>query len=411
MARTGYSTQSETDKPLNVFAALRKDASQTKASSAETLPTDSLSILTMSSLGRLGRFGNQVFQYAFLRICARESGARVECPPWIGQMLFGHADPPISRRLRPAIERGEFGESLFDLIPEFVPYVEKLAELDSCRVGSEALAHGQQNVDLWGFFQLPTYLFAPHKEFFRSLFQPVPELSTPLCRALETLRAQGNTIVGIHIRRGDFITEPRTGFALVFPAKWYREWLESIWRELDRPLLFVCSDDLDRVLPEFESFSPMSWRDLELNLPAEMGELSFYTDFFLLSNCDIVCISNSTFSFAAAMLNTNGRTFVRPHWDLSTKFTRFDPWSSQPVLWFGGQRAKFLKSSWSVLRLTYLTQGFPAALKTMCYYLPNSYLRLLGLRIYLAYQVQGAVGVVRSLLCTLGWRSVWERRR
>jgi hypothetical protein len=365
----------------------------------------------MSSLGYLGRFGNQIFQYGFLRICAKESGARVQCPRWIGQKLFGHADEPVSRRLPPAIERGEFGESLFDLIPEFVPYVEQLAELESCRIGSEALKNPPRNVDLWGFFQLPTHLLKPYREFFCSLFQPVSELRVPLNGALERIRARAKTIVGIHIRRGDFITEPRTGFALVFPARWYREWLESVWPELDRPLLYLCSDDLDSILAEFRDFSPVTWRDLELNLPENLGDLSFYTDFFLLSRCDLVCISNSTFSFAACMLNRIGGTFIRPHWDLSSRFAAFDPWNSQPVFWFGGTKARFLKSSSNVLRVTYRTQGFGAVRKSMFYYLPKSHLRFFVLRIYLAYQTKGAAGVGRSILSTLGWRSVLQIQR
>ena len=257
---------------------------------------------------------------------------------------------------------------------------------------------------------MPTHLLKPHREFFFSLFKPVPELSIPLSRALENIRSRAKTIVGIHVRRGDFITEPRTGFALVFPAKWYREWLESVWQELDRPILYVCSDDLDTVLPEFQSFSPVTWRDLQLNLPEGLGDLSFYTDFFVLSHCDVVCISNSTFSFAASMLNTNGSTFVRPHWDFSSRFAPFDPCNSHPVLWFGSTKAKFLKSSWNVVRLTYLTQGFAAVLRTIFYYLPKSFLKVFALRIYLAYQIEGAAGVGRSILHALGWRSVWEKR-
>ena len=80
MATSKYSARSEIEKPLNVFATFRRDASETRASS-KILPTNNLPVVTMSSLGRLGRFGNQIFQYAFLRICANESGARVECPP------------------------------------------------------------------------------------------------------------------------------------------------------------------------------------------------------------------------------------------------------------------------------------------------------------------------------------------
>jgi hypothetical protein len=106
----------------------------------------------MSSTGQLGRFGNQLFQYAFLRLCAEKSGARVECPAWVGQTLFGHQDPTISKRLPPAIERKDEEENLFDVIPEFIPYLEKLANAKSSRVEGEALNTGLVNVDLWGFF-------------------------------------------------------------------------------------------------------------------------------------------------------------------------------------------------------------------------------------------------------------------
>ena len=75
------------------------------------------------------------------------------------------------------------------------------------------------------------------------------------------------------------------------------------------------------------------------------------------------------------MLNTNGSTFIGPHWNLSSRFSPFDPWNSHPVLWFGGTKAKFVKSSWNVVRLTYLTQGFAPVLRTILYYLPKSSLR------------------------------------
>jgi hypothetical protein len=152
-------------------------------------------------------------------------------------------------------------------------------------------------------------------------------------------------------------------------------------------------------------------RDLQLNLPEGLGDLAFYIDFFILSRCEVVCISNSTFSFAACMLNMNGSIFIRPHRDLSSRFTPFDPWNSQPVLWFGGTKAKLLKSSWNVLRLTYRTQGFAAVLRSIFYYLPKSHLKVFALRIYLAYQMKSVVGVGKSILCILGWRSLWEKRR
>lgn len=409
MKNPKYTTKSETNRVFSVFESFNQDAEKIKSSSANDPECPSSEpVLTMSSLGQLGRFGNQLFQYAFLKICAQKSGAKVECPPWIGQTLFGHNDTLISKRLPPAIECRDVGESLFDVIPEFIPYLEKLADAKSCRVNVQALEHGLVNVDLWGFFQVHTSLLKPYQEYFRSLFQPVSDLKFSLEDGLNLLQSKGKTIVGIHIRRGDFITVPLAGFTLVIPSKWWRDWLDKIWSELENPVLFLCSDDLDTIIHDFDKFAPVTSRDLNVKLPERMKNLNveFYIDFFLLSNCDIVGISNSIFSFTACMLNDRGKMFIRPHWDFSTKFTVFDPWNSEPLLRLGGKEPKFFKSLAEVSYITYITQGVWAMLKCLFIYAPISYVKGWGLRAYLGYKIQGAVGVIKSFLSILGWHSV-----
>jgi hypothetical protein len=99
-----YIANSELERLSSVFSKLTQDAQTTKASVVNDSLNDDSPVLMMSSIGQLGRFANQLFQYVFLRICAEQSGARVECPAWIGQTLFGHQDAPISWRLPPAIE-------------------------------------------------------------------------------------------------------------------------------------------------------------------------------------------------------------------------------------------------------------------------------------------------------------------
>ena len=163
IANPNYTSKSETERIFSVFDGFTKDAEKTTSSLVNEAQSDHQPVLTMSSIGQLGRFGNQLFQYAFLRICAEKSGATVECPPWIGQTLFGHNDAPISKRLPPVIERKDVGESLFDVIPEFIPYLEKLADAKSFRVGSEVLETGLANVDLWGFFQFHTRYLKPRR--------------------------------------------------------------------------------------------------------------------------------------------------------------------------------------------------------------------------------------------------------
>lgn len=410
MSNSKYTTRSETERVFSVFDTFSKDAEETKSSSAKDTTIHDQAVLTMSSIGKLGRFGNQLFQYAFLRICAEKSGARIECPSWIGQTLFGNNDAPISKRLPPAIEFREVGESLFDVVPEFIPYLEKLADAKSSRIGSEALNSGLANVDIWGYFQFHTRYFKPHQQYFCSLFQPVSELKSPLENGLNILRSKGQTIIGIHIRRGDYISNPRDGYTLVFPIKWYCEWLDEIWDELEYPVLFLCSDDLESVIHDFKKFSPITWKDLDIQLPERMKELDieFYIDFFMLSNCDLVVTSNSNFSFVACMLNEKAKMFIRPNWDFSAKFIAFDPWDSDPLLWLGEEQPKLFKSWAEVLYITYVTQGIWAMLKSIFLYLPKNRIKGWVIRAYLGYQVKGILGVIKSLLYTLGWRSVWK---
>jgi Glycosyl transferase family 11 len=410
MTNPKYRTESETERVFDIFETFNKDAKDVQSPLSADLEGAGQSVLTMSSLGQLGRFGNQLFQYAFLRICAQKTGSLVECPPWIGQMLFGHNDAPISRRLEPAIECKNDEEILFDVVPELVPHIEKLAGTKIRRIGSETLEQGITNVDLWGFFQISTHLLAPYQDYIRSLFQPVSDLKSPLEEGLQILRSRGKTIIGIHIRRGDYITQARTGFTLVFPESWYCEWLDKIWNDLEDPVLFLCSDDLDRILPAFEKFSPVTSRDLQVELPERMqnANIEFYIDFFILSNCDIVATSNSIFSFAACLLNERGQMFVRPHWNFSTRFIVFDPWDSEPLLWVGDQKPKFFKSLPEIISTTYATQGVWSTLKCLFLFVPGNYVKEWAIRVYLGYQIQGFVGVVKSLASILGWRSMWN---
>lgn len=387
---SAYSKRSETDRIFRALDSLGQTVE------IVTPSTSDQSILTMSSLGKLGRFGNQLFQYAFLRICARQAGAQVECPSWIGQSLFGHAEPPISQQLAPAIEQLDQGETLFDAIPEFISYIEKMAGASSIRVGVEALEQGLSNVDLWGFFQVHTRFLQPHQAFFRSLFQPVPDLRDALEIGLAQLRSRGKTIIGLHIRRGDFVRLPLAGFTLVVPLEWWCEWLDRLWSELDQPVLFLCSDELERVLPAFAKFAPVTCNDLSIALPEQLQAINaeFYIDFFVLSQCEVVGISNSIFSFAACLLNERGQRFFRPCWDFSTKFVQFDPWDSLPLLYVGGQ-PKLLKSIHEAATVALATQGKIGLLKCLCLQMPISVTKQWLIKIYLRYQVAGLRGVFR----------------
>ncbi|MEZ2279041.1 MAG: FkbM family methyltransferase [Microcoleus sp.] len=262
------------------------------------------SVITMSTLGTNGRFANQIFQYAFLKIYAKEHQLKLQTSEWIGQYLFGHQEPVISRDLPqvkdPYSEIDDLAKAIKD--NSITPYT---------------------NVDFWGYFQYHTSCYAPHKDYFCSLFQPVPGVKTKLQLAVQSLHAKGKTVVGLHLRRGDY------GYNEFFitPNEWYKKWLQEIWGSLEQPVLFIASDEIDKVIGDFREYNPITSKDLGIELP----EAPFYPDFYLLSQCHIVAISNSSFSFAACMLNEDGKLFVRPHL-FQEKLIPFEPWNDHPIL-------------------------------------------------------------------------------
>jgi hypothetical protein len=138
------------------------------------------------------------------------------------------------------------------------------------------------------------------------------------------LRQPGQTLVAIHLRRGDF-----TGGATFWPAPeaWYLRWLERVWPTLVNPVLYVASDDAASVLPQFAAYCPKSNRDLNVTV----NGAEFYPDFYVMSQCDVLAISNSTFSFAAAMMNQHAKLFARPD-PASENLIAFDVWSSPAQL-------------------------------------------------------------------------------
>ncbi|WP_202223694.1 FkbM family methyltransferase, partial [Okeania sp. KiyG1] len=131
-------------------------------------------VISMSTLGKNGGFGNQIFQYSFLKIYAQENSLLVETPKWIGQELFGHQDLEISEDLPEVSENNN----------EFI-------------LGNTEIL---KNVDIHGEFLYHTRYYAPFKEYFCSLFQPALEIEEKVKVAWEKLHSRGKTIIGLHLQ-------------------------------------------------------------------------------------------------------------------------------------------------------------------------------------------------------------------
>jgi hypothetical protein len=253
--------------------------------------------ISMRTLGANGRFGNQLLQYAFLKLYADQHNLVAQSYDWMGRDLFGFDDPFPGERF-PSLD-----ESKVDLFAS---------------LNGSAPVHA--NHDLIGYFCRHTAQWQDRASAFRALFQPRPLVQDWLQPAMADLAARGRTLVGVHIRRGDFGSGP----FWIAPTGWYLRWLETIWSGLDAPVLYIASDD-PGVVAEFSAFGPVDARMLGA------GRLDFYMDHYVLSQAHHLAISNSTFSFTAAMLNEKAQTFVRPEARLQA-LVPFDPWNAEVLL-------------------------------------------------------------------------------
>jgi len=253
----------------------------------------------MTTLGENGRFGNQLLQYGVLALYGRRHGLTVEAPDWVGRYLYGCDDPYPSRTLPVLDERDQDLVSLLNLPAGQAP----------------------ADRDLRGYFCGHTGVLAAHASAFRQLFQPVPAVQARLDAIAAHLRLSGHTLVAVHLRRGDF----GHGRFWVAPAGWYLDWLDNLWPRLTRPMLYLATDELDAA-GDFARFAPV----LGAPLAGTAGLPDVVVDHWMLSRAPYLAISNSSFSFTAAMLNPDLKEAVRPDPD-QRRMVPFDPWQA-PVL-------------------------------------------------------------------------------
>ena len=217
-------------------------------------------MISFSKLGRLGRLGNQLFQYAYLRSQANRLGVRYSCPTWIGDDIFNLNE---SNRV----------------VSSSACLLSYLEPKENCGFNRCAV-NVKDNTDVCGFFQTPKYSSPQALKWFK-----VPE------RRVVASHAE---YVGIHIRFGDY-----TNLAHVYPAM-TDSYYQQAFAQFPHGKFLVFSDDLTMAKSRFAKFS-----NLDINYYQGNSDLD---DFFALASCGSHIICNSSFSWWAAYLSQTVNT-------------------------------------------------------------------------------------------------------
>jgi len=225
--------------------------------------------VTFRRLGRMGKFGNQLFQVASTIGIARANG----CPALFAPALNWKAEPHLAGRLPRADGR--------------LPPVQELREPGF----NYRMATIKGPTDLVGYLQSERY-FAHCADEIRALFAPAPQLQAALgARYAEVLARQP---CSLHVRRANYLKNPN--FAHLCDSDYFERAIDSFGAGTT---FLVFSDDIEWCRARFsgERFVfVQNSRDIE--------------DFFLMSFCSHHVISNSSFSWWAAWLGGNPRKRV-----------------------------------------------------------------------------------------------------
>ena len=279
---TGYLRSNRVRYPLQLFGQTR-------------------GIAAMSRLGSNGRFANQLFQYAFLRLYALRHELEVATPDWDGCDLFGISDPePDPTRLTP-LRFFAFDDDDLALWSNEAPPID---------------------VDFDGYFQELPNCWNHHRELLRRLFRPKAAMATRLDAWVSKLTEGGRRpLVALHVRRGDYPNLFEQGLAWYrpIPLDWYGTWLEQLKSSADDLVIYVATDAPDEVLGAFRAFNPITVADCP-----EIGVPTHIIDFEILRRADRLAVANSSFSRMSALLARDGQEVSIP----SIKSEAFQPWAA-----------------------------------------------------------------------------------
>lgn len=224
-------------------------------------------IVSFTQLGKVWRLGNQMFQYAFLRLTARRLGVKFYCPAWKGQDIF---------LLNDSSEKSSIPNSIQKVYPQdrnfFLGF-----HPDALKI--------EKSLDIQGYFMSEKYF--TDKNLVRSWFSFNPQNLIHVIEKYQNIDFWQSC--ALHLRFSDMLEVDR----VFSPSKrYYHNALKIVGKEKN---ILVFSDDIASAKKFLKWFS-YNFIFMENNKDSE--------DLYLISLChDCIC-SVSSFSWWGAWLNT-----------------------------------------------------------------------------------------------------------
>lgn len=157
-----------------------------------------------------------------------------------------------------------------------------------------------KNVSIKGFFQSEKY-FIDYRQIVLKLFRFQKIKDKLLQKYLNLIK--NNNSVAIHIRRGDYLNDPKVRYIHgILKKGYYKKSISYLKKRVKNPIFFIFSDDVELVKKTFFLFNKEKFIFIDTK--------SSIKDLHLMSNCKHFIIANSTFSWWGAWLSKNKHKIV-----------------------------------------------------------------------------------------------------
>lgn len=237
-------------------------------------------MIGFNELGKHGRLGNQMFQYAALKGIASKHNYEWCIPP------SNFRDPYKDHQLFEVFTL----KSLKNI--EYVPNKYPLIIESGFYFDSHLFSNCPDNIDLGGFFQTEKYFKHIHKEI-REDFKFKDNILN-LCKNI--IEKIGNNCIAIHIRRTDYLK-----YGEFLGIEYYYEGLSYF---KDDVKVIVFSDDKEWC----------SNQDIFKSSKFFISPFNNYIDLCLMTLCSGHIIANSSFSWWGAWLSNSTQVIAPKKW-------------------------------------------------------------------------------------------------
>ena len=264
-------------------------------------------MIGFNHLGRLGRFGNQMFQYAALRGIAANNNVNFCFPYWKESINDG-----LGNMNKTELFDCFKMESVSQLNIQGIDPDRPFAPEESFKFNEKLFNECPDWVSLYGFFQTEKY-FKNVEDIIRKDFIFNDEILGP-CDDMMQGVLEGGRVVGLHIRRQDYLTNPNHQFV---GLDYYKRALSKFPTDIQ---VLVFSDD-SKWCHEQSLFNDDRFMISEND--------SGYVDMCLMTMCTDFIIGNSSFSWWAAWLGNRGKVIAPKNWfpdDKDTSDLYCDGW-------------------------------------------------------------------------------------